>query len=29
MDKNALESLEVGRYPRMKAINYWDEIWKR
>ena len=26
--KNALESLEVGRYPRIKAISYWDEIWK-
>ena len=26
--KNALESLESGRYPRIKAISYWDEIWK-
>ena len=26
--KNALESLEGGRYPRIKAISYWDEIWK-
>ena len=26
--KNALESLEAGRYPRIKAISYWDEIWK-
>ena len=25
--KNALESLEDGRYPRIKAISYWDEIW--
>ena len=26
--KNALKSLEDGRYPRIKAISYWDEIWK-
>ena len=26
--KNALESVEAGRYPRLKAISYWDEIWK-
>ena len=26
--KNALDSLEAGRYPRIKAISYWDEIWK-
>ena len=25
--KNTLESLEDGRYPRIKAISYWDEIW--
>lgn len=26
--KEALESLEAGRYPRIKAISYWDEMWK-
>jgi hypothetical protein len=20
--------LEAGRYPRIKAISYWDEMWK-
>jgi beta-mannanase len=24
--KNALESVEAGRYPRIKAISYWDEV---
>jgi hypothetical protein len=26
--KEALESLDAGRYPRIKAISYWDEMWK-
>lgn len=26
--KDALDSLEAGRYPRIKAISYWDEMWK-
>lgn len=25
--KVALESLESGRYPRIKGISYWDEKW--
>lgn len=25
--KNALDSLEDGRYPRIKGISYWDEKW--
>jgi beta-mannanase len=26
--KDALDSLEAGRYPRIKAVSYWDEMWK-
>jgi beta-mannanase len=25
--RDALESLEAGKYPRIKAISYWDEKW--
>ncbi len=25
--QNALQSIENGRYPRIKAINYWNEKW--
>jgi beta-mannanase len=25
--KDALQSIESGRYPRIKAISYWDEKW--
>ncbi|MDQ6724439.1 MAG: hypothetical protein M3Z01_09290 [Thermoproteota archaeon] len=25
--QDALDSIENGRYPRIKAISYWDEKW--
>jgi hypothetical protein len=25
--QDALQSIESGRYPRIKAISYWDEKW--
>lgn len=26
--KNALQSIKMGRYPRIKAISYWHENWE-
>ena len=26
--KDALESVESGKYPRIKAISYWNEAWE-
>ncbi len=26
--KDTLESVESGKYPRIKAISYWNEAWE-